>query len=319
MGDLQINPEEHVYVFDFRWVFFHKNIVFPLFDILNRYLNSLLLQNRAGSTFRHAHTLFLTLDVIHMVCARWAQVVSSTWLFDLHNRNLRLKWAICFSVFTACVSEQIVHLTAQHVYTSPALFCTPTTTTTTSTTTTSPIAQNLKTFQAFSSLFSSSRQFEEGFLNDPLIIGSGVTLVFQLRLLAFLVPPSPLYLSLFFKGLFLLAPPLHLHPLPLLPPEWLLFRLFVLMKWNAAKSLRAFFFFFSFFKFRKPSSMTWRGEVGATHMHTHKHTPHSQSSSCTHLMLALMTIMFSITGEGIGKYVEVEFCGINVVTWSRDE
>eukprot|EP00064_Thunnus_orientalis_P015909 superscaffoldBa00003047_g15971 len=28
-------------------------------------------------------------------------------------------------------------------------------------------------------------------------------------------------------------------------------------------------------------------------------------------------MMFSITGEGTEKYVEVEFCGINVVTWSR--
>ena len=55
--------------------------------------------------------------------------------------------------------------------------------------------KSLKTFQAFSSLFSSSRQFEEGFLNDPLIIGSGVTLVFQLRLLAFLLP-FPLLLLL---------------------------------------------------------------------------------------------------------------------------
>lgn len=58
--------------------------------------------------------------------------------------------------------------------------------------------KSLKTFQAFSSLFSSSRQFEEGFLNDPLIIGSGVTLVFQLRLLAFLSsPPSSLSLPVF--------------------------------------------------------------------------------------------------------------------------
>lgn len=74
--------------------------------------------------------------------------------------------------------------------------------------------ESLKTFQAFSSLFSSSRQFEEGFLNDPLIIGSGVTLVFQLCLLAFL-PPPPLYL--FLRGFFCLCP----HRLPPLTPEWL--------------------------------------------------------------------------------------------------
>lgn len=29
--------------------------------------------------------------------------------------------------------------------------------------------------------------------------------------------------------------------------------------------------------------------------------------------------MFSIIGEGIGKYAEVEFCSINVFTWSRVE
>lgn len=43
-------------------------------------------------------------------------------------------------------------------------------------------------------------------------------------------------------------------------------------------------------------------------------TPHSQYPA-----LALTTIMFSITGEGIGKYVEVEFFGIKVVTWSKVE
>lgn len=36
-------------------------------------------------------------------------------------------------------------------------------------------------------------------------------------------------------------------------------------------------------------------------------------------MPALTTITFSITGEGIGKYVEVESGGINVVTWSGIE
>lgn len=94
-----------------------------------------------------------------------------------------------------------------------------------------------KTFQAFSSPCSSSRQIEEGFLNDPLIIGSGVTLGFffsQRRLHAFLPhrPSPPLYLSLVFKGLSsfffppLSSPLFTCTPLPLLPPEWL-FGLFV--------------------------------------------------------------------------------------------
>lgn len=90
-----------------------------------------------------------------------------------------------------------------------------------------------KTFQAFSSLYSSSKQIEKSFLNDPLIIGSGVALVFQLCLCAFLPPTPlshPLYLSQVFKGLFFLLPsPLpphtHLHTdthiHTLLPPEWL--------------------------------------------------------------------------------------------------
>lgn len=61
------------------------------------------------------------------------------------------------------------------------------------------------------------------------------------------------------------------------------------------------------------------------HTHTHTHRIHihihihSPPPPYAHLMLALMTKMFSITGEGIEKYVEVAFCGINVVTWSRVE
>lgn len=155
-------------------------------------------------------------------------------------------------IYCMCERTVCLHPTAQHVYMSPALYYNPP----------SPplhhfvhCLKSLKTFQAFSSLFSSSRQFEEGFLNDPLIIDSGVTLAFQVCLLAFLLPfpPSPLYLPLFFKGLFLLAP----HPCT---PSYFslqngfLVCLFVFMKWNAAKSLRAFFPFFCVF--RKPSSMS---------------------------------------------------------------
>lgn len=76
----------------------------------------------------------------------------------------------------------------------------------------------LKPFRPFSSLCCSSTRIEERFLNDPLIIGSGVTLVFQLGLRAFLPPTllsHPLYLSQVFKGLFFFANP------PLLSPEWL--------------------------------------------------------------------------------------------------
>lgn len=100
-----------------------------------------------------------------------------------------------------------------------------------------PLLRISKTFQAFSSPCTSSRQIEEGFLNDPLIIGSGVTLGFffsQRRLHAFLPhhPSQPLYLSLVFKGLsffffFPSLPPLFTRTLlPLLPPDWL-FGLFV--------------------------------------------------------------------------------------------
>lgn len=91
-----------------------------------------------------------------------------------------------------------------------------------------------KTFQAFSSLYSSSKQIEKSFLNDPLIIGSGVTLVFQLCLCAFLPPPLPfptLFISpRFLRGSFFCYPPsthtyTHLHTdthmHTLLPPEWL--------------------------------------------------------------------------------------------------
>lgn len=114
------------------------------------------------------------------------------------------------------------------------------------------LPKSLKTFQAFCSLFSSSRQFEEGFLNDPLIIGSGVTLVFQLRLLAFLLPPPPPHLLFispcFLRGFFCSPPipPTH-TPSHFSLQNGFLVRVFVLMKWNAAKSLRAFFSFFFFF------------------------------------------------------------------------
>lgn len=51
---------------------------------------------------------------------------------------------------------------------------------------------------------STSRQFREGFLNDPLIIGGGVTQLFPLRSASWppVYPLSPLYLFIF-KGLFL--------------------------------------------------------------------------------------------------------------------
>lgn len=90
--------------------------------------------------------------------------------------------------------------------------------TSTSTSTTTPtVAQNLwKPFKPFPLFSLTSRQFRDGFLNDPLIIGSGVSFSSPVCWLSrFLSPLSPLYSV--FKRAFSASPP-HL---PLLPSEWL--------------------------------------------------------------------------------------------------
>lgn len=151
--------------------------------------------------------------------------------------------------------------------------------------------ESLKTFQAFPLLLSSSRQFEEGFLNDPLIIGSGVTLVFQPCLLAFLLPrfPSPPLFFIspsFIWGLFLLNSPSPPPTSHLSLQNGFLVRLFVLMKWNAAKSLRAFFFFLSNLESHRVWVDMAEWELSLSHPHppssTHN-TPHDiHNSPCAH-------------------------------------
>lgn len=130
----------------------------------------------------------------------------------------------------------------------------------------------------------------------------------------FLSSLSPLCLSLFFKGLFLLAPLPSLTASHSSLQNGFLVRLFVLMKWNAAKSLRAFFLFFYL-----ESHRVWVDVAEWELPHLSQVHRNTLLQPCTHLMLALTTIMFFITGEGTVKHVEVEFCGINVVTWSRVE
>lgn len=130
-----------------------------------------------------------------------------------------------------------------------------------------PLLRISKTFQAFSSPCSSSRQIEEGFLNDPLIIGSGVTLgVFfsTVCMPSCLATPPNLFISLWFlRGFlffFLLYPPPLFSPAPLSHfslQNGFLVCLFVLMKWNAAKSLRAFPPPFFFWKINLKSHWVW--------------------------------------------------------------
>lgn len=118
-------------------------------------------------------------------------------------------------------------------------------------------SESLKTFQAFSLFSLTSRQFRDGFLNDPLIIGSRVSLFFfklVCWLSCFLSSLSPLYSI--FKGAFSAPLPTSLSSFQ----NGFLIRLFVLIKWNVAKSLRAFFslvfFIFFTFLFRKLLSIS---------------------------------------------------------------
>lgn len=131
-----------------------------------------------------------------------------------------------------------------------------------------PLLRISKTFQAFSSPCSSSRQIEEGFLNDPLIIGSGVTLGFffssAICMPSCLAAPPNLFISLWFLRGFLFffsllypPPPFHPHPSPTSPSR--------LAFWSVCahevecrkvpESISPPFFFLKN-KFKKPLSMS---------------------------------------------------------------
>lgn len=156
----------------------------------------------------HSLITEMNFNVQHVISSRsnpwslgtdWAILHVRTSRCGLNDRNIVSKVNIFF--FLICSVYPKVgwalrfptQLTSAHLHTQTAWECTVCVSQPNMfTRPPSPLCpESLKTFQAFSSLFSSSRQFEEGFLNDPLIIGSGVTLVFSSVCLpsCFISPP----------------------------------------------------------------------------------------------------------------------------------